>query len=96
MTAAARPRVLHLVPLLVGGEAQDEQAAAALNQGAEPMGSVGLVVGATVGDAAERTGTDLTAVNGPLLAPGVGAQGAGERELAAGWAVVHDDGRAGT
>ncbi|MEL7974951.1 orotidine-5'-phosphate decarboxylase [Isoptericola sp. F-RaC21] len=57
--------------------------AAVLNAGADPMGSVGLVVGATVGDAARETGTDLVAVNGPLLAPGVGAQGAGERELAA-------------
>jgi orotidine-5'-phosphate decarboxylase len=57
--------------------------AAALNAGAEPLGSIGLVVGATVGDAAARTGTDLTAVNGPLLAPGVGAQGAGPAELAA-------------
>lgn len=57
--------------------------AARLNAGAEPMGSVGLVVGATVGDAVTRTGTDLEAVNGPLLAPGVGAQGAGAAELAA-------------
>ncbi|GAA4711837.1 orotidine-5'-phosphate decarboxylase [Promicromonospora umidemergens] len=57
--------------------------AAVLNAGAEPMGSVGLVVGATIGDAVRATGTDLVAVNGPLLAPGVGAQGAGERELAA-------------
>ncbi|KRD45825.1 orotidine 5'-phosphate decarboxylase [Cellulomonas sp. Root930] len=56
--------------------------AAALNAGAVPMGSVGLVVGATIGDAASRTGVDLAAVNGPLLAPGVGAQGAGPRELA--------------
>ena len=56
--------------------------AAVLNAGAEPLGSVGLVVGATIGSAAETTGTDLTSVNGPLLAPGVGAQGAGERELA--------------
>jgi orotidine-5'-phosphate decarboxylase len=56
--------------------------AAVLNAGAEPMGSVGLVVGATIGDAVGATGTDLAAVNGPLLAPGVGAQGAGERELA--------------
>ncbi|GAA1997644.1 orotidine-5'-phosphate decarboxylase [Nakamurella flavida] len=46
--------------------------AAAVNAGAAPLGSVGLVVGATVG----RTGVDLTAVNGPLLAPGLGAQGA--------------------
>jgi len=56
--------------------------AAALNAGASPLGSIGLVVGATVGDAAERAGVDLSAVNGPLLAPGVGAQGAGPRELA--------------
>ncbi|WP_159795813.1 orotidine-5'-phosphate decarboxylase [Puerhibacterium puerhi] len=57
--------------------------AAALNAGADPLGSVGLVVGATVGDAVAATGTDLAAVNGPLLAPGVGAQGAGAAELAA-------------
>ena len=56
--------------------------AAALNADADPLGSIGLVVGATIGDAAERTGVDLAAVNGPLLAPGVGAQGAGPRELA--------------
>ncbi|GAB4085488.1 orotidine-5'-phosphate decarboxylase [Myceligenerans cantabricum] len=64
--------------------------AAVLNAGAEPMGSVGLVVGATVGDAAASTGTDLVAVNGPLLAPGVGAQGAGERELAAAFGDARD------
>lgn len=56
--------------------------AAALNADVDPMGSIGLVVGATVGDSAQRTGVDLAAVNGPLLAPGVGAQGAGPRELA--------------
>ncbi|MGC4893516.1 orotidine-5'-phosphate decarboxylase [Micromonospora sp. DT31] len=42
-----------------------------LNQGAEPLGSFGLVVGATIGE----TGHDLGSVNGPLLAPGLGAQG---------------------
>ncbi|GIG24222.1 orotidine-5'-phosphate decarboxylase [Cellulomonas denverensis] len=47
------------------------------------LGSVGLVVGATTGDAAARLGVDLAAVRGPLLAPGVGAQGAGPAELAA-------------
>ncbi|MBO3085566.1 orotidine-5'-phosphate decarboxylase [Cellulomonas fengjieae] len=56
--------------------------AAALNADVAPLGSIGLVVGATVGDAADRTGVDLAAVNGPLLAPGIGAQGAGARELA--------------
>lgn len=63
--------------------AQVAAAAAQVNAGATPLGSVGLVVGATVGDAARSTGTDLAAVNGPLLAPGVGAQGAGAAELAA-------------
>ncbi len=56
--------------------------AAALNAGERPLGSVGLVVGATVGDSASRAGVDLESVNGPLLAPGVGAQGAGAAELA--------------
>jgi orotidine-5'-phosphate decarboxylase len=43
-----------------------------VNADAEPLGSLGLVVGATIGD----TGHDLSKVNGPLLAPGLGAQGA--------------------
>jgi orotidine-5'-phosphate decarboxylase len=42
-----------------------------LNAGVEPLGSYGLVVGATIGE----TGHDLSGVNGPLLAPGLGAQG---------------------
>ncbi|GAB3115722.1 orotidine-5'-phosphate decarboxylase [Janibacter alkaliphilus] len=40
------------------------------------LGSIGLVVGATVGDAVQRLGIDLAASGGPLLAPGLGAQGA--------------------
>ncbi|GGS09112.1 orotidine 5'-phosphate decarboxylase [Micromonospora fulviviridis] len=48
-----------------------------LNRGADPLGSFGLVVGATIGD----TGHDLAAVNGPLLAPGLGAQGATAADL---------------
>jgi orotidine-5'-phosphate decarboxylase len=47
------------------------------------LGPVGLVVGATVGDAPGNLGIDLDAVRGPLLAPGVGAQGAGPRDLEA-------------
>ncbi|MEP7764006.1 orotidine-5'-phosphate decarboxylase [Sanguibacter sp. 25GB23B1] len=58
-----------------------EANAAAREQGT--LGSIGLVVGATIGDGAHTAGVDLTAVNGPLLAPGVGAQGAGGPELAA-------------
>ncbi|HEU4424142.1 MAG TPA: orotidine-5'-phosphate decarboxylase [Pilimelia sp.] len=42
-----------------------------LNAGAKPLGSFGVVVGATIGE----TGHDLTRVGGPLLAPGLGAQG---------------------
>ncbi|MGZ4448368.1 MAG: orotidine-5'-phosphate decarboxylase [Nocardioides sp.] len=41
-----------------------------LNAGAEPLGSFGAVVGATIGS----TDEDL-AFNGPVLAPGYGAQG---------------------
>ncbi|MEE6286468.1 orotidine-5'-phosphate decarboxylase [Georgenia sp. MJ173] len=49
--------------------------------GGEPLGSVGLVVGATIGDAVEALGIDLAASRAPLLAPGVGAQGAGAAEV---------------
>lgn len=56
--------------------------AAALEARPAPLGPFGLVVGATVGDAVRRLGIDLAAVRGPLLAPGVGAQGAGAGELA--------------
>jgi orotidine-5'-phosphate decarboxylase len=41
-----------------------------LNAGASPLGSLGAVVGATIGD----TGEDFD-INGPLLVPGFGAQG---------------------
>ncbi|GAB3445406.1 orotidine-5'-phosphate decarboxylase [Phycicoccus ginsengisoli] len=45
------------------------------------LGSVGLVVGATVGTAVQELQLDLAAVNGPLLAPGVGAQGGTGEDL---------------
>ncbi|MCY1142306.1 orotidine-5'-phosphate decarboxylase [Actinoplanes sp. Pm04-4] len=48
-----------------------------LNKGFEPLGSLGLVIGATIGE----TGHDLSRVNGPLLAPGLGAQGATASDL---------------
>jgi len=51
---------------------------AAENAGAQPLGSVGAVVGATL----QATGEDLR-VGGPLLAPGIGAQGASARDLRA-------------
>ncbi|MFE3828040.1 orotidine-5'-phosphate decarboxylase [Streptomyces sp. NPDC059092] len=51
---------------------------AAENAGATPLGSVGAVVGATLGDLGDAV--DL-AINGPLLAPGIGAQGATPADL---------------
>ncbi|RCW43865.1 orotidine-5'-phosphate decarboxylase [Halopolyspora algeriensis] len=46
-------------------------AAAENNADAEPMGHVGVVAGATI-----RSGElDLSTLNGPILAPGLGAQG---------------------
>ncbi|MDR0945820.1 MAG: orotidine-5'-phosphate decarboxylase [Bifidobacteriaceae bacterium] len=57
-------------------------AAARANAGQRPMGSVGLVVGATIGDGAREAGVDLEAVNGAFLAPGYGAQGAGPEDVA--------------
>jgi orotidine-5'-phosphate decarboxylase len=47
------------------------------NAGEEPLGSFGAVVGATLGDLSSY---DL-AINGPLLAPGIGAQGATPADL---------------
>jgi orotidine-5'-phosphate decarboxylase len=51
--------------------------AARYNPAGEP-GSVGVVVGATIG----RTGVDFSALNGSVLAPGIGAQGATAADLA--------------
>lgn len=44
---------------------------AARNAGAAPLGSVGVVVGATLSELP----ADLSKLNGPILVPGVGAQG---------------------
>lgn len=45
------------------------------------LGSVGMVVGATVGAAVRDLGLELAAANAPLLAPGVGAQGGAAEDL---------------
>ena len=52
-------------------------AAARRNTGAEPLGFVGAVIGATVPDIP----FELSTLNGPLLAPGLGAQGATPDDL---------------
>jgi len=51
-------------------------AAAERNRGATPLGSIGVVVGAT-----QDHELELTALNGPVLAPGLGAQGASAADL---------------
>ncbi|WP_103064434.1 orotidine-5'-phosphate decarboxylase [Actinomyces qiguomingii] len=64
---------------VVAGVADANAAARA----AGTLGSIGLVVGATIGDAVGALDIDLLAANAPLLAPGVGAQGAGAAQLRA-------------
>ena len=69
------PSVQHAVTASgrsVGGTVLE--AVAARNAGAEGLGSVGAVVGATV-DLPPDVGATHLSVNGPLLVPGVGAQG---------------------
>ncbi|AKT51717.1 orotidine-5'-phosphate decarboxylase [Arsenicicoccus sp. oral taxon 190] len=56
---------------IVAGATADNAVARAAGE----LGSVGLVVGATIGSAVRDLGLDLPAMGGPLLAPGVGAQG---------------------
>jgi orotidine-5'-phosphate decarboxylase len=74
--AAAAAENAHLRAGTAGG-------GAAAEPGPGALGSCGLVVGATVGDALARLGVDLSAVAGPLLAPGYGAQGARAGDLPA-------------
>jgi len=50
-----------------------------VNAGVTPLGDVGVVVGATIG----RVGQDLTNLNGPILVPGMGAQGGRADDLRA-------------
>ncbi len=58
-----------------------ENAGVHADDGARDLGSVGMVIGATVGEAVRWLGLDLAAANAPLLAPGVGAQGATSGDL---------------
>ena len=70
-------RDVSVAECMVEGAAREN--AAARSQG--DLGSVGLVVGATVGSAVQELGLDLAGCNGPLLAPGVGAQGGTSEDL---------------
>ena len=63
---------------------------AAHNADASGLGSMGLVVGATTALSAAELGIDLAAVNGPVLAPGIGAQGGDPQTLAAALGTARD------
>ncbi|MGD8149103.1 orotidine-5'-phosphate decarboxylase [Ornithinimicrobium sp. Y1694] len=52
------------------------------NAGLEPFGDIGLVVGATLSAPPAELGVDLPGSGAPILAPGVGAQGAGPQDVA--------------
>lgn len=65
------------------------EAAAAENRGAA-LGSTGLVIGATVGPALQELGIDLAASHAPILAPGLGAQGATAADLRTTFGQVRD------
>src|SRR5690625_3950771 len=60
-------------------------AAAQDNSAAQSLGSVGLVVGATVTAAAAALNIDLARANAPILAPGYGSQGAQAADIRAGF-----------
>jgi orotidine-5'-phosphate decarboxylase len=61
------------------GAAVDNSSARAAGE----LGSIGLVIGATVGDAVHELGLDLVEAATPVLAPGFGAQGGTVDTLAA-------------
>lgn len=65
------------------------EATAVENEGSV-LGSTGLVIGATVGPALRELGIDLEASHAPILAPGLGAQGATPADLRAVFGSVWD------
>ncbi|MDR1394351.1 MAG: orotidine-5'-phosphate decarboxylase [Bifidobacteriaceae bacterium] len=62
------------------GEAMIE-AAGRVNAGQPPLGSTGVVIGATLGALEPSTVKLIAQLNGPILAPGVGHQGADGQAL---------------
>lgn len=84
LAATSNPEGAGVQRAVVGGGVTVAQSivdqAAALNRAADPEpGSVGVVVGATLGPAAVPNLSDLS---GPVLVPGVGAQGGRPEALA--------------
>ncbi|RJO68473.1 orotidine-5'-phosphate decarboxylase [Nocardia panacis] len=80
LAATSNPEGAQVQRALVDGRAVAQamvDAAAERNAGAE-FGAVGVVVGATLTDA-----PDMSRLNGPVLMPGVGAQGGGPESIRA-------------
>jgi orotidine-5'-phosphate decarboxylase len=73
----ARLRDVSVAESMVAGAAGENAPARERGE----LGSIGLVVGATVGSAVQELGLDLAGACGPLLAPGVGAQGGTTEDL---------------
>ncbi|MFU0559155.1 orotidine-5'-phosphate decarboxylase [Gardnerella pickettii] len=65
------------------------QTAQTFNNNTKSMGSVGLIVGATIGDWMNGGGIDLTSFTGPILSPGYGWQGAEANDLKTVFAGTH-------
>lgn len=78
--------VQHLGPVGESVAKRIVDACALDNQNANGLGSVGLVVGATVTQEAKALNIDLAGANAPLLAPGYGSQGAQAPDIRAGFA----------
>ncbi|KUI31375.1 Orotidine 5'-phosphate decarboxylase [Mycobacterium sp. IS-1742] len=73
LAATSNPEGASVQRAVVGGATVAQSivdAAAAVNRGGDGPGSVGVVVGATVAEP-----PDVSALGGPVLVPGVGAQG---------------------
>ncbi|KAB8295650.1 orotidine 5'-phosphate decarboxylase [Bifidobacterium avesanii] len=51
------------------------------NEGVDGMGSVGLIIGATIGQWVKDSGVDPAKFTGPILSPGYGWQGAEAKDL---------------
>ncbi|MDR2373410.1 MAG: orotidine-5'-phosphate decarboxylase [Bifidobacteriaceae bacterium] len=58
------------------------QAVAQANAGAAPMGHLGVVIGATIGSLPPAAAQMIAQVGGPILVPGLGAQGGREEDVA--------------
>ena len=65
------------------------QTAQIFNNNTKGMGSVGLIVGATIGDWMNGGGINLTSFTGPILSPGYGWQGAEANDLKTVFAGTH-------